>query len=44
MTDWIATIPGSKTIRTGKSGHFIHQEEPELVIDALKEMVDAVRK
>jgi pimeloyl-ACP methyl ester carboxylesterase len=44
MTDWIATIPGSKTILTGKSGHFIHQEEPELVIDALKEMVDAVRK
>jgi pimeloyl-ACP methyl ester carboxylesterase len=44
MTNWIATIPGAKTILTEKSGHFIHNDEPELVIAAIAEMVDSVKK
>jgi pimeloyl-ACP methyl ester carboxylesterase len=44
MVDWIATIPGAKTILTEKSGHFIHQDEPKLVIDAITEMIQDVRK
>lgn len=31
-------------ITTEKSGHRIHHEEPELVIDSIRKIVDAVRK
>jgi pimeloyl-ACP methyl ester carboxylesterase len=34
----------SKHIITTKSGHEIHLEEPELVINAIKEVINAVKK
>ena len=36
-------VPDSKQIITEKSGHFIQGSEPELVIDAIKELVDKYR-
>lgn len=36
-------VPGGKHIVAEKSGHNIHQDEPELVIEAVRMVVDAVR-
>jgi pimeloyl-ACP methyl ester carboxylesterase len=36
--------PGAKHITKTDSGHEIHKEQPQLVIDAIREVVDAVRK
>ncbi len=38
--EWIAKIPGGKHIIVEKSGHFIQGERPQLVIDAIKEVVN----
>ncbi len=39
-----ALAPGSKHITKTDSGHEIHKEQPRLVTDAIREMVEAVRK
>ncbi|MGD9920630.1 MAG: alpha/beta fold hydrolase [Pseudorhodoplanes sp.] len=39
-----ALVPGSRHITKTDSGHEIHKEQPQLVIDAIREVVDAVRK
>ena len=36
-------VPGAKHIRNTNSGHEIHKERPQLVIDAIRQVVDAVR-
>jgi pimeloyl-ACP methyl ester carboxylesterase len=35
-------VPNAKHITNTKSGHDIHKEQPQLVIDAIREVVDAV--
>jgi pimeloyl-ACP methyl ester carboxylesterase len=34
----------SKQVIAEQSGHFIQLDQPDLVIDAIREMVDAIRK
>ena len=36
-------VPNAKHITNTNSGHEIHKEQPQLVIDAIREVVDAVR-
>jgi hypothetical protein len=36
-------VPNAKHITNTSSGHEIHKEQPQLVIDAIREVVDAVR-
>src|SRR6476469_4608790 len=38
-----ALVPNAKHITKTNSGHEIHKEQPQLVIDAIREVVDAVR-
>ena len=37
-------VPGAKHITNTNSGHEIHKEQPKLVIDAIRSVVDAVRR
>lgn len=41
--DIAALVPDSRMIVAEKSGHNIHQDQPELVIEAVRAVVDAVR-
>jgi uroporphyrinogen-III decarboxylase len=36
-------VPNAKHITNTNSGHEIHKEQPQLVIDSIREVVDAVR-
>jgi hypothetical protein len=36
-------VPGARHITDTHSGHYIHQEQPQLVIDSIREVVDAAR-
>ena len=36
-------VPGAKHITKTDSGHEIHKDQPQLVVDAIREVVDAVR-
>jgi hypothetical protein len=36
-------VPNAKQITNTNSGHEIHKEQPELVIDAIRQVVEAVR-
>jgi len=36
-------VPNAKHITKTNSGHEIHKEQPQLVIDAIREVVEAVR-
>ena len=36
-------VPNEKHITNTNSGHEIHKEQPQLVIDAIREVVEAVR-
>jgi pimeloyl-ACP methyl ester carboxylesterase len=38
-----ALVPGAKHITDTNSGHEIHKQQPQLVIDSIREVVDAVR-
>jgi pimeloyl-ACP methyl ester carboxylesterase len=38
-----ALVPGSKFIVATESGHYIQLDQPELVIDAIRDVVEAVR-
>jgi hypothetical protein len=35
-------VPNAKHVTTTKSGHDIHKEQPQLVIDAIRETLEAV--
>jgi pimeloyl-ACP methyl ester carboxylesterase len=37
---WLETIPGSRLIVTSRSGHNVAQEQPELVVDTIRQAVD----
>jgi len=37
-------VPGARHVTQTHSGHNIHKERPQLVIDAIREVVDAVRE
>lgn len=39
-----ALVPGGRHIFATKSGHYIQQQQPDLVIDATRQVVEAVRK
>lgn len=41
--EWIDKVPGGKRIVAEKSGHFIQVQEPELVIDAVRQVVEKTR-
>jgi hypothetical protein len=36
-------VPNARHITNTTSGHEIHKEQPQLVIDAIREVVEAVR-
>jgi pimeloyl-ACP methyl ester carboxylesterase len=38
--EWIAKVPGGKHVVVENSGHFIQAEQPQLVIDAIKQVLD----
>ena len=37
----VSQVPGARHITNTDSGHYIHQEQPKLVIDSVREVVDA---
>jgi hypothetical protein len=37
-------VPGTRHITDTDSGHYIHQEQPQLVFGSVREVVEAVRK
>jgi pimeloyl-ACP methyl ester carboxylesterase len=39
----VQSVPGAKHIVAEESGHNIHQDQPELVVEAIRMVVDAVR-
>jgi pimeloyl-ACP methyl ester carboxylesterase len=39
-----ALVPGARHDKNTNSGHNIHREQPQLVVAAIREVVDAVRK
>jgi pimeloyl-ACP methyl ester carboxylesterase len=41
--EWIATVPGGKHILVKNSGHSIQNEQPQVVLDAIKEVIDRLR-
>jgi hypothetical protein len=38
-----AAVPGSRHVINTDSGHEIHKDQPQLVLDSIREVVDAVR-
>ena len=42
MADLVSQVPGARLITNTDSGHYIHQEQPQIVIDSIREVVDAV--
>jgi pimeloyl-ACP methyl ester carboxylesterase len=38
-----ASVPGGRLIVAEESGHYVHLEQPDLVIEAIRQVVDAVR-
>jgi pimeloyl-ACP methyl ester carboxylesterase len=42
--DLVSQVPGARHITNTNSGHYIHQERPKLVIDSIREVVEAARK
>ena len=42
--DLVSQVPGARHITDTDSGHNIHQEQPQLVIDSVREVVEAARK
>jgi pimeloyl-ACP methyl ester carboxylesterase len=41
--EWIATVPGAKHIVVEKTAHFIQAQQPKLVIDTIRQMVNPKR-
>ncbi|HZI87431.1 MAG TPA: alpha/beta fold hydrolase [Pyrinomonadaceae bacterium] len=42
--EWIAKVPGGKLVVAEKSGHFIQAQEPDLVIAAIKEVMEKQKR
>ena len=43
-SDLVRQVPGARHITDPHSGHYIHWEQPQLVIDSVREVVEAARK
>jgi hypothetical protein len=41
--EWLRKVPQGKLISTEKSGHDIPNDEPELVIDAVKQVIASTK-
>lgn len=41
--DWVAKVPGAKHVVVENSGHSIQVEQPQVVIDAIRQVVDQAR-
>jgi pimeloyl-ACP methyl ester carboxylesterase len=37
---WLKKVPAARHILTNQSGHYIQREQPELVIDAIRERLN----
>ena len=42
--DLVRQVPGARHITNTHSDHYIHQEQPQLVIDSVREVLDAVEQ
>src|SRR5436190_841065 len=42
--EWIAKVPSGKHLKVENSGHFIQGEQPQVVIDPIKQVVDQARR
>jgi len=42
--DLVHRSPSGKQIVATRSGHYIQRDEPELVVSAIREVIDATRK
>jgi pimeloyl-ACP methyl ester carboxylesterase len=42
--DLVSQVPGARHLTDTHSGHYIHQEQPQLVIGSVREVAEAVRK
>ena len=40
--EWLRTIPNARHIITNKSGHYIQIDEPELVTDAIRQIISSI--
>ena len=38
--EWVAKVPGAKLIAAEKSGHFIQAQEPQLVVDTIRQVIE----
>ena len=38
-----AEVPGARHVTDTDSGHDIHKDQPQLVVDSIRDVVDAVR-
>ena len=43
FNDWQKDAPQMKIIKTEKSGHYVHRDEPELVINEILNMIDKLK-
>jgi D-alanyl-D-alanine carboxypeptidase len=43
QADLVGLVPNGRLIIAERSGHYVHQGEPELVVEAIRDVVDAVR-
>jgi hypothetical protein len=43
-SDLVSQVPGARHITDTQSSHYIHVEHPKLVIDSVREVVEAARK
>ena len=41
-SDLVSQVPGARHITNTDSGHYVHQEHPQLVIDSIREVVGTV--
>lgn len=41
--DLVSDVPGARHVTDTNSGHFIHQEQPALVIEKVREVLEAAR-
>jgi pimeloyl-ACP methyl ester carboxylesterase len=43
QSDLVGLVPDSRQVIAEQSGHYVHQSEPGLVVEAIRDVVDAVR-
>jgi hypothetical protein len=43
-SDLVSQVPGARHITNTHSGHYIHWEQPQLVTNEVREVVEAARK